>query len=294
MFSDRSVTEEHSTCVGEGGRSVPVAVSSAPLTDAEGKRLGAVLVLRDRTEIERLREELSRNQRLAALGELAAGVAHEIRNPLSAMRGLVQYLKSKFAPGGPEADYAQVIIGEIDRMSRVVGGLLNFARPKEPEFEPTDLNHLVEHALTLIGDEARTNHIAIAFDPAADLGPVPVDPDQVTQVLLNLLVNAVEAMTDPEAEGRPRRLEVTTRADDGWVEVRVADTGAGIDPQNLTRLFDPFFTTKKKGSGLGLATSHRIVENHGGTLRAHSEPGAGTEFILRLPLAGPDGISRED
>ena len=274
------VVEQREALTGAGDVPVPVAVSAAPLTDGEGRRLGTVFVIRDMSEIERLREELSRNQRLAALGRLAAGVAHEIRNPLSSIRGLVSFLKKKFEPDSAEDQYAKVVISEVDRMGRVIGGLLDFARPKEPEVAEANVEDLIRHGLTLVADEAGAAGIEVEFKADGDLPRASCDPDQVTQVILNLLVNAVEAM---ESGGR---LGVEAARQDDFIEVRVSDTGPGISPENLTRLFDPFFTTKKKGSGLGLAIAQRIVDNHGGTLRAESAPGKGTVFVLRLPISG--------
>jgi two-component system sensor histidine kinase HydH len=281
LGSGQVVAEVETECRGPAGRDLPVSVSAAPLLGADGQRLGAVFALRDLTEMAKLREDLSRSKRLAALGELAAGVAHEIRNPLSAIRGLVLYLAKKFPSDSAEAEYAGVVVSEVDRMGRVIGGLLDFARPKAPEFARADLSKIIRHALTLIEDEARAARVEVDFQMDEGLPPVRVDRDQMTQVLLNLLVNALEAM--PEGG----RLQVNVHRETDQAEIRVSDTGPGISSENLSRLFDPFHTTKKKGSGLGLAIAQRIVENHGGTIRVDSRAGLGTTFLVRLPLEGP-------
>jgi two-component system sensor histidine kinase HydH len=287
LGAGRVVAEDETQCRCPDGRDVPMSVSAAPLLGADGQRLGAVFALRDLSEMAKLREDLSRSRRLAALGELAAGVAHEIRNPLSAIRGLVLYLAKKFSPGSSEAEYAGVVVSEVDRMGRVIGGLLDFARPKAPEFVRVNLADVVRHALTLIEDEARAAGIALERRIDPDLPPAQVDRDQVTQVLLNLLVNALEAMPDGG------RLEVGVQREADRAVIRVSDTGPGISPEDRARLFDPFFTTKKKGSGLGLAIAQRIVENHGGTIRVDSEIGRGTTFLVSLPLEGPEGAAGE-
>ncbi len=287
LGAGRVVAEDETQCRCPDGREVPMSVSAAPLLGADGQRLGAVFALRDLSEMAKLREDLSRSRRLAALGELAAGVAHEIRNPLSAIRGLVLYLAKKFSPGSSEAEYAGVVVSEVDRMGRVIGGLLDFARPKAPEFAPVNLADVVRHALTLIEDEARAAGIVVERRIDPDLPPALVDRDQVTQVLLNLLVNALEAMPDGG------RLEVGLQREEDRAVIRVSDTGPGISPEARARLFDPFHTTKKKGSGLGLAIAQRIVENHGGIIRVDSEAGRGTSFLVSLPLEGPESAAGE-
>lgn len=259
------------------GELVPVAVSASQVQGSDGEDLGVVILIRDLREVRDLQAQIQRSERLAALGQLAAGVAHEIRNPLSSIRGFAQFFKKRFPSGTEDKNYADVMVHEVDRLNRVITNLLDFARPKEPVMRQTRPREMVEHAMALIRKEAETRGVKIHVE--GDVTPRLLDPDQMTQALLNLLLNAMEGMS----EGGDVHIVLESREDrQGWT-LEVRDTGPGISPEALPRLFDPFFTTKKRGTGLGLAIVHRIVENHGGTIEAKSETGKGTRFVLRFP-----------
>ena len=234
-------------------------------------------------EIRRLNEQrLMRSEKLAAIGRLAAGIAHEINNPLTSVLTFSSLLLRKAEDWQKER--LEIIVKETTRCREIVKGLLDFARQSEPKKELTDVNRIVETALTLTKNQlAKAREKAIVLEK--ELGVLPslhVDPNQILEVFVNIFINAVDAMPQKGT------LKVTSRKieAEGAIEVRIADTGHGISPENLGKIFDPFFTTKEagKGTGLGLAVSHGIVERHNGTIDVESTVGQGTTFIIRLPL----------
>lgn len=228
-------------------------------------------------ELERLRREVAESQHLAALGRLAGSVAHEVRNPLSALRGLVQFLAKGYDPGSKEAGYAQVAVEEVDRLERVVSGLLEYTRPQNPKLFPLDIRESLEGTLALMSDDPRTDGVEISLNAPAELPLVKADPDQLRQVIMNLLLNALEALN-----GRGR-LEITARTGERDLAIDVADDGPGL-PNGGDDIFDPFFSTKERGTGLGLAIASRIAQAHGGSLTAGSSSLGGALFTLKLPL----------
>jgi len=283
LGSNQILPEEEAELATEQGP-IPVVFSAVRLEPSAEDPTAFVILIRDLREVRELEEQLRRSERLAAIGRLSAGVAHEIRNPLSSIRGLAQYLKSKLAKGSAEADYAEVMVQEADRLNRVVSDLLEFARPRPPQTAPTDLNGLVRKVAELVGEKASAQGIELKLDLAGDLDALALDSDQITQVILNLVLNGMESGAG--------LVEVTTRLRDGKACLLVADDGPGVSQEVRERLFDPFVTTKAKGSGLGLALSQRIAEEHGGWLKYRDRGGSdgrGTAFELCLPgPAGPD------
>jgi two-component system sensor histidine kinase HydH len=263
-----------------GTAAIPLSIRVAPLTDEEGRDMGVVLLLRDLREIRTLQEKVARGERLASLGRLAAGMAHEIRNPLSAIRGFAQYFRKRFSGQAEEEGYADVMVREVDRMNRVITDLLDFAGPKPLHREPCPLGEIVTHALHLLGPDITARAVRVERDEEPDLPPVPVDRDQMTQVILNLLLNALESMQT----GGTIRIGLKRCGPPPAVEIRIADTGIGIAAEDLPQVFEPFFSRKRKGSGLGLAIVHQIVEAHRGNIDVASRPGEGTSFRIRLPL----------
>ncbi len=236
--------------------------------------------LRDtREEIQRLHQtQMSRAEHLATLGELAAGLAHEIRNPLAGIAGVIDVIGSQLPDSSPSRDVLVEVKQEIGHINRIVSDLLETARPKPPEFRPADLNATAEHAVIFARQQALSKPIGIDLVRCADLPPVDHDSRQIHQVLLNLLLNSIQAIEGPGWV----RVELARR--DGAAEVRIADNGRGITPENLGNIFRPFFTTKGNGTGLGLSLARRIVEYHGGTIEVASRVGYGSEFMVRLPL----------
>ncbi len=232
-----------------------------------------------RRKVAGLEREIARRERLAALGTLAAGVAHEIRNPLSSIKGFATYFGAKFEPGTQDHALAEVMIGEADRLNRVVTELLELTRPSELRLAPSSVEELVRHALTLVENDCRDRGIAV-HTRIAQLDPVLLDSDRMLQILLNLFLNAIQAMPEGGA------LTVSAQRVKDRLELSVADTGHGIPAQDLDRVFDPYFTTKNQGTGLGLATVRTMVEAHDGQVRVLSEPGRGTQVILNLPYKG--------
>jgi two-component system sensor histidine kinase HydH len=250
------------------------------LTDDDDAQLGTVLLLRDLSDVKALQERVKRVERLASLGKLAAGVAHEIRNPLGALKGFLQYFQRKLSLPEQDKTYLTVMIQEVDRLNAVISSLLDFARPKEPNPEPCDIDDLLRHVLTLTEGDMQAKHIRVALDIAEELPRVSLDRHQMVQVLLNMLLNAVQAI-EP---GGQITIGAGVRTDIGQLELSVSDNGKGIAADDLPRIFDPFFTTQKQGVGLGLAIAHTIVENHHGEITVESEHGDGTTFQIRLPL----------
>ena len=230
------------------------------------------------------------SERLAVIGQLAADVAHELNNPL---QGIVTYshlLRERGGPGNGANAWVEKIVTQADRCTTIIRGLLDFARPRAPNKRPAHVNGLLEECVSLVENQAHFHNIEVVKGLGADIPEVVIDPSQIQQVFINLIINAAEAM---DGGGR---LLLTTRYDpaEQLVEVDFADTGHGISRENLGRIFDPFFTTKAvlHGTGLGLAISYGIVKEHGGTITVESEEGRGTMFTIRLPVHG-DAEERE-
>ena len=261
------------------GAQIPLSLSVAPLKDENDKEMGSVLLLRDLREIRDLQERVRRSERLASLGRLAAGVAHEIRNPLSSIRGFAQFFQNRFKGQEKEQEYASVMVREVDRLNRVITELLDFARPKEPRRELHSAGEILEQTLKVIESELAKKNIAVERNLEASLPRILVDRDQLSQALLNLLLNALESM---EGAGKIR-----ISMESGGAEVlaiSISDTGRGIPKEDLERVFEPFFSTKRKGTGLGLAIVHQIVESHKGEIQVESREGQGTTFRITLPI----------
>jgi len=258
----------------------PVEVTVTPLYDDAGQRSGSIVLVEDLSAIERMEQRVQHAERLAAIGRLAAGIAHEIRNPLASVSGSLELLQS--APDASEEDrrLMQIALREVERLNGLVANLLSYARPRPPQPMIFDLTELVQELLTVAARDP-------AFDKVRMLGPEPLerqavtaDPNQLRQVLWNLLRNAAEAMP----EGGSLRVELgreDTEPAGTWI--RISDSGRGMDEETRAQIFEPFFTTKDKGTGLGLATVFRIVQDHDGHITVDSQPGRGTTFTVRLP-----------
>ena len=276
------VIEREIDCHLEGGDRFPLSFSASPLHDGEKRFLGFVLLLKDLREVHALRKEILRNQRLASVGRLAAGVAHEVRNPLSSIKGFATYFKERHRDKPEDQQIAGIMIQEVDRLNRVIGQLLDFARPIKIIPKKVSVPQLIADALKLVEAQANEKEIHVEWHTAERLREASLDTDRINQVLLNLFLNALEAM---ESGGR---LTVDADKDEEgrWIIIRVADTGHGIPAQNLSKVFDPYYTTKSTGTGLGLAIAHNIVDAHGGRIDVASPAGQGTTFTLRVPLTG--------
>ena len=280
----REALETETRVVGKSG-AVPVALSASSLRDEDGKRAGTVLLFRDLREIEELKEAVERERHLAALGRLAAGVAHEVRNPLSSLKGFAQFFRTKFKPGSEEERYSDIMIEEVERLDRVVQELLDFARPVTPDRKPVASGTIVEEALALVSEDAQFRRVSIAKKLGENLPDVLVDSMQIRSALLNVLLNALESMGD----GGTLTIETSAgESADGApaVTMSVTDTGEGMTLEEVDKLFEPFYTTKPTGTGLGLTVVSRVLEQNGGRVSVTSEKGVGTTFSLSLPAAG--------
>lgn len=252
-----------------------INATSSILRDDDGKRIGAVVVLKDVSERDRLMVQVMRADRLAALGELTAGIAHEIRNPLTSIRGFMQYLDDCESMEEWRR-YGPLIIREVDSLNHIVSELLAFGRPQPPRIGRVRVQDLVEEMAFLARGKSDAR-IEFAFDP--DIPQIEADGEALKQALLNLLINAIQAIPDGGT------VLVTVRLDDdGRLSIKVADDGIGVDPADIDKVFDPFFSTKPTGTGLGLAMAHRIVDAHHGTITFGSRPGKGTVVEIRLPV----------
>ncbi|HUA15326.1 MAG TPA: ATP-binding protein [Verrucomicrobiae bacterium] len=235
-----------------------------------------------RVEIERLhRTQMSRAEHLATLGELATGLAHEIRNPLAGIAGVIEIIGRDLPATSPARSVVKDVRQEISRINHIVGDLLQTARPHPPRVRKSDLNTTVEHAVMLGRQQALTKSAEIRLEKDPTLPEVEHDSDQIHQVLLNLLLNAVQAI-DMNGE-----ISVTIRSGDKSAIIEIIDNGRGIAPEHLPNIFRPFFTTKGDGTGLGLSLARRIVEDHHGRIEVRSALGQGTTFSVILPVQKP-------
>lgn len=241
--------------------------------------------LQERIEAQHLAENrLVRSARLAAVGEMAAGVAHELNNPLTTVIGFVELILHDLPTDAPQRADLELVLKEAQRTRGVVRRLLDFSRPTENIQIETDMNCLVEDTLELVQHQARASNIEIALELDRDLPWITVDPNQIKQVLLNLLHNAILAM--PDGGNITLKTARELRENQDWLSVGVSDTGEGIDPENMERIFEPFFTTRQPGSGtgLGLSVSYGIISDHGGSIEVESELGEGSSFTIFLPF----------
>ncbi|MBI4634389.1 MAG: PAS domain S-box protein [Deltaproteobacteria bacterium] len=260
---------------------ISLRISVAPLKDEKGQEMGSVLLIKDLRQIRDLQEKVRRSERMASLGRLAAGVAHEIRNPLSSIRGFAQYFMKRFKGQEEEEGYASVMVKEVDRLNRVITELLDFAGPKEPHRELHAPEHIVEHALKLLAPDLAARKVDVVKEYEPELPAIFVDRDQLSQVFINILLNAMESMEG----GGTIRVSLKKSGSPQAFEIGIADTGPGIPDEDRGKVFEPFFSKKKKGTGLGLAIVHQIIEGHGGDISVESRPGQGTLFRICLPMA---------
>jgi signal transduction histidine kinase len=237
---------------------------------------------RNRSEIEELhRREMGRAEHLATLGELAAGLAHEIRNPLAGIAGVVDVMQKELPTESASRAVMADVQHEIVHIQNILNDLLSYARPRPPTFHPANLNITVEQAVTLARQQVRTRPVEVLFTPNPAMPSVNHDPALIQQVLLNLLLNGIQAISGPG------KVEVILTHEAPQAVMIVKDTGKGISQDSLPKIFKPFFTTRKEGTGLGLSLAKGIVESHGGTIDATSSPGLGTQFRIRIPVNRP-------
>lgn len=293
----KSQPPQHNSSRAEGdfvtpwGRQIPVSASVSGLQDHGGQSIGSILLLRDLTRRRELEEDLKRADHMAMLGTLAAGLAHEIKNPLGGIKGAAQLLRRSVGQDPSLIEYTDIMIREVDRVDLLIEQLLDLSRPAKLNLTSLNIHQLLEELLLLQKETIGASKVTLRknFDPS--LPPILGDQAQLTQVFLNLVKNSLEAM---RGEGS---LTITTRietdfhireqggARENFIRVDVADDGAGIKEEHLPQIFSPFFTTKNHGTGLGLAISYRIVKEHGGLIRVESREGHGTTFRVSLLVA---------
>ncbi len=298
-----------------GAGDVPVLLTAHRF----GRPAWVLVTLHDLTSIRRMQQELRRNERLATLGQLSAGVAHEIRNPLAGIGTSAQVLLKRFEQGDDRARFVQVILDEVARLDRIVTSLLQYARPRQPELQAVRLADCVARVLGMSLENAERQGVRVESEVASRLNAVYIDADLIHQVLLNVTLNALQAMPKggtlryevrhirrrrpPRGPGRrtddrggDERRRAPDRKVSPWIEiqqVRVIDTGVGIPRGTLAKLFDPFFTTKASGTGLGLSISQTIMQEHGGSIAVDSKEGRGTTVLLNFPLEKRNGERRQ-
>jgi two-component system sensor histidine kinase HydH len=272
------VTELEMECTFAPNKVLPVSVSAARITNQDGEFLGQVFIMRDLSEIRRLQDEVRRQEKLAAMGGLAAGVAHEVRNPLSSIKALATFFAGQFDDGSESHEAAKVMVQEVDRLNRVITELLEFSRPTDLKRQASVVRLLISRSIQLVQQDATNKSIDISVKTEDDICSAWIDPDRFTQCLLNLYLNAIQAMenggtlTVKSAVGEAEKVKIV-----------VSDTGRGISPEQINKIFDPYYTTKSKGTGLGLAIVQKIIEAHGGQIEVNSTIDKGTSFLISIP-----------
>ena len=304
-------TESETLIATSSGAEVPVRVAVVP----RGPGGGAVAILNDLTTAKRLEQELRRRERLALMGQLLAGVAHEVRNPLAGISSSAQVLLGRFEPRDERTRFVRAILNEVNRLDRIVTRLLQFARPGEPRLRRSRLGDVVHQVAETSADWLKSASVELEIKIASDLPECWFDSDLIHQVILNLVHNAVQAMPNggsmkievraiqrkTPASGRGRRGSDLAQSgrrrepmERSFVQVKVTDEGEGIAADVVPQLFDPFFTTKASGTGLGLSICQSIVQEHGGTIQLASQVGQGTTVIFELPVEKRRGERRSE
>jgi PAS domain S-box-containing protein len=266
------------------GKEIVTSMTISPLRNAEGKIVGASRICKDITHLKKAEEKLILAERLSSLGELTAGVAHELRNPLAGIKINTQILSRK--KDLPEME--RRILGStqegIEKIQKIVEDMLHFAKPKASHFKEEEINEVIEESLTILQTKLKKGNISFTWKKGEGLRKVWIDAHQIQQVLVNLILNAIQAMEKGGA------LTIHTFVEDcGGISVEVKDTGVGISKSNLRKIFDPFFSTKSEGTGLGLSISLKILENHGAAIDVESEEGKGSTFTIRFPVTHGSG-----
>lgn len=259
----------------KGDLRLDMTVSAIPAD--EDQLQGFVLLFRDLTQLRDLKKQVETNRHLAAIGKLAAGVAHEIRNPLSSIKGFATYFARQYENEPEDVEIAKIMVQEVERMNRSITQLLEFAKPMAVEIKPARIEPLIRHSLKLVSHDLEKKKIRVETDIRTRRETIHTDPERICQVLLNLYMNALNAM---DSNGI---LEVWVADVADNLEIRVADNGCGIPAKDLEKIFDPYFTTRVKGTGLGLSIVHRIVENLKGEIRVENRSSKGTVFYITLP-----------
>jgi len=267
-----------------GDKDLALGVAASPLRNEHGEITGLLVIFQDLTPMKEMEEEIKKKDRLAAIGELSAGMAHEIRNPLASLSGALQVLREETRLTDEDRNLMDIALSEMDRLNDILTEFLIYARPRKPAKEGCDITGIIKDTVELVaGGRDIGSGVEIVTDMPEQPLRIEADPAQMRQVFLNLTLNAVQSLS---GSGR-----VVIRAAEGsgnTVMVEVEDDGEGIDKDDIDKVFYPFFSTKEGGAGLGLAIVYRIIEEHGGNIKVESEPGKGTMFSMLLPMEGAD------
>lgn len=266
------------SCSSTDKRMIRLDITASPIRDHDGEVSGYLFLFRDLTELKQLRNEIDRSRRLAAVGKLAAGVAHEIRNPLSSIKGFATYFRERYHKIDEDRQVADIMIEEVERLNRAVSQLLEFAKPMPATAKQINIEEMIDHSIRLVAHDLKQKHIRVEKQIHLERPIIKTDPDRLNQILLNLYLNALQAM---EQNGVLTVVVSGTKNREGIV-IEVKDTGCGIDENDLDHIFDPYFTTRPDGTGLGLAMVHSAVESLDGEIRVESKKDIGTRFFLKL------------
>lgn len=262
------------------GKAVSLNCFHLVITNSKGEPEGEVLLLSNMTALKNMEKKMREQERLAAVGRMAAGVAHEVRNPLSSVKGLALLLQGKFSEKSAEREAATMLIREVERMNRTISELLSFSRPAPLETTKVDLAKLIERQVRLLKADTASDAVRFHLEIDTDLLPVAADADRLNQVIFNIILNGVQAM----GYGGEMIITACNDYDSNMVVVTVTDTGVGMDEETMAQIFFPYFTTKKDGTGIGLAISQKIIAEHEGTIQVKSTLGYGTVITVALPV----------
>jgi len=260
------------------GRTIPANISITLLHDEQGRPNGTLGIVRDVSELHRLQQRLLENQRLAAIGELATHIAHELRNPLSSIKMNLKILSRLARLDSQSGQHMKIALEEVDHLEQILQEIFEFLRPYTPRRDPVDVAKLLDEAVELCRYDLEARHIQVARRVEPYLPELRGDAVRLRQTLVNLVLNGVQASPDGG------RIELSAGRTEDWIDVEVRDYGSGIAPEIAGQIFEPFFTTRSDGTGLGLAITRKIVENHGGQIKVRSEPGTGASIRILLPL----------
>ena len=260
----------------KNGTSFPVEYMSSPMLEGSGQLLGTVITFSDITELKKTQELLIKSDKLSAVGQLAAGVAHEIRNPLTALKGFLKLLKTSSAK---EQYYIEIMQNELQRIEFIVNEFLFVSKPQATHFVTSTLNTIVMSTVELLHPQALLSNIEIEAEVDSALPPITCDENQIKQVFINIMKNAIESMS----QGGTLRIDAELKGSGDQILVRFVDQGCGIAPERLPKLGEPFYSTKEKGTGLGLMVCYRIIEAHGGFMKISSKLEEGTIVEITLP-----------
>jgi two-component system nitrogen regulation sensor histidine kinase GlnL len=289
MQTGITISDHENVVVRSTGRVTPVAVTCYPLVQGSGENIGAILTLKDITYIRELEAAVRQADRLSTLGTLAAGLAHEVKNPLGGIKGAAQLLEREFEPQSDKLEYTRVVIRETERIDHIIRELLELASPRALKLEPVNLHKILGDILLLQKQAVSDREISFNKQLDPSIPEIIADEELLTRLFLNLICNAIDAIGDNG------RLTVTSRVlsdyrmtqnhcNSRMVAIEVTDDGTGIPQEDLENIWTPFYSTKSGGTGLGLTICHKIVSEHRGMIKAESDPGHGTKFTVLLPL----------